>query len=111
MPDPYDMNVYWSDIEFRYRRGSRERTVLAGGMFFAFVRADDARDALRRFVQAVSSKGLDIHEVKMVAPYDESVWEERKDAEYYSKLAQTAESSGDVVFSDADVYEDDEQFQ
>ncbi len=101
------MNVYWTNIEYKYLESSVSYGKFKGGYVFSFVKAKDAREALKKFVAELESLNLNILNVDFIAIYEDIPWESTEDQKKYDKLASTANETNTVVCDNFCSYEND----
>lgn len=94
------MEVYWSEIEYRYRKTAPDHQMLKGGFVYAFVKAADARDALSKFTSAIECEGLSVEKVAYVSPYGETAWPTQQDEQKFTQLVRDADAGTKVVFDE-----------
>ncbi len=99
--------VYWSGVEFTYLPEAPDFGKLAGGFVYGFVKAFDAKQALKKFTYELRKQfGVEVREVEFVSLYDEKTkWETEKETREYLRLYRQAETSGNVVFDAFHSYE------
>lgn len=97
------MKIYWSSIEYSYS----DNKDLKGGFVYAFIKAFDAREALKKLLPAFDEKGMVPIEIEFIMPYDvETEWETAKETSNFLKLNKAALKSDEVVFDVFYAYED-----
>lgn len=101
------MEIYWSEIEYRYPQPESRNAPLKGGFVYAFVEASDARDALRKFMAAVAAEDLSLDRVVYVSPYGDTSWPKKEDERKFAKLVSAAKSTNDVIFDEFYAFEND----
>ena len=98
--------IYWTSIEYRYDEKSTESKKLKGGFVYAFIKANDVRDALENFLRELRSLNLNPVEIEFIKPYDKALeWETIEDTKHYLNLFRQAQKSTNTVFSEFYAFE------
>jgi hypothetical protein len=98
--------IYWASIEYRYDEKSTESRKLKGGFVYAFIKANDVRDALKNILGELSVLKLSPVEIEFVKPYDKSLgWETPEDTKRYLSLFRLARKTTNVIFSEFYAFE------
>ena len=101
-----DLQLYWTSIEYQYKKSSTYYGKLAGGFVFAFVQAFDARDALAKFDNRLGQEDVIPIYIDFISVYDEEMeWETIEQTDKFKELARQAMESTDVVLDDYYGYE------
>jgi len=91
--------IYWTSIEYRYDENSTESKKLKGGFVYAFIKANDVRDALENFLGELRVLNLSPVEIEFVKPYDKALeWETPADTKLYLSLYREAKKSTNAIF-------------
>jgi hypothetical protein len=101
------METYWTEIEYRYSEPKWSEAELKGGFVYAFVRADDVRDALSKFEAAMAEENLIPSRIRYVSPYGETSWQKEEDQRKFDRLVKDAEAGEEVVFDDFYAFRED----
>ncbi len=98
--------VFWSSIEYKYDKNSKESKKLKGGFVYVFVKAYDAREAIERMIAELNKLDISPLEIEFVKPYEESLeWETPEDTSHFRSLYKDAKESADIVFDIFYAYE------
>ena len=103
-PQPNKL-VFWSNVEFTYKEGSKHFGEFEGGLVYCFVQATDARDALEQFQIEFAGRKLGMRFVEFVSLYNNVPWQTEEDQSHYDGIAAVAAASEEVVFDSFEVYE------
>lgn len=99
--------VYWTGIEYKYNQKSKTNE-LKGGFVYAFVNSQDARYALKRFLDELASQDLKPIEIEFISPYDiEMEWGTDAEIEHYLNLYNESKDTNNVIFDDFYAYDSD----
>ena len=99
------MRTYWSSIEFNCLEGAEHYGKCSGGFVYAFVPAQDVRDALPKFMDELGALHLRIIQIEFVSPYEDIPWDTTEEQRKYDALAQEAGQTGQVVLDAMYIYE------
>ncbi len=103
------MKVYWTSVEFDILIPSAYENCV-GGFVYLFTKADDVRDAIVKFQNAIEEEDLRINHVEFVAPYEDTPWDTKEDQALYDAMAKEADTGEDVIWDEILAYESkDEQ--
>ena len=98
--------IYWTSIEYRYDEKSTESKKLKGGFVYAFIKANDVRDALENFLLELRVLDLSPIEIEFVKPYDKALeWETPEDTKRHLSLFRQAKKSTNAVFGEFYAFE------
>jgi len=98
--------IYWTSIEYRYDELSTESKRLKGGFVYAFIKANDVRDALENFLRELTVLNLIPVEIEFVKPYDKAQeWEKPEDTKRHLSLFRQAKKSTTAVFGEFYAFE------
>ena len=98
--------IYWTSIEYSYDENSTESKKLKGGFVYAFIKANDVRDALENFLGELTVLNLIPVEIEFVKPYDKAQeWETPEDTKRHLSLYRQAKKSTNAVFGEFYAYE------
>jgi hypothetical protein len=93
--------IYWTSIEYRYDEKSTESKKLKGGFVYAFIKANDVRDALENFIRELTILNLSPVEIEFVKPYDKALqWESPTDTKRFLSLFREAKKSTNAIFDE-----------
>src|SRR3954447_23290781 len=98
------MEVYWTEIEYRYSKHNPDRSNAKGGFVYAFVIAADAREAIAKFANAMADEALIVERIKYVSPYGDTSWEKEEDQIRFSNLVKRALPQDRVIFDEFFAY-------
>ena len=101
------MKIYWTSIEYKYLKGSINFEKFEGGFVYAFVRASDVRDALKKFTSELKSLNLDITNIEFISPYENIPWDTGEEQSKYDSLAKETLRTENVICDEFYAYEDD----
>jgi hypothetical protein len=90
--------TYWTEIEYHYKATHPHRRDLKGGFVYAFVEANDAREALDKFAAAIGAAQLAIHRIVYVSPYEDTSWQKQEGVRTFTGLVKAARATKEVVF-------------
>ncbi len=99
-----ESRVYWSNVEFVYQTGSNQHGIFEGGVVYAFVRAFDVRDAIRKIEHELDTRNLGVRRFDFVTEYGELPWEDEEDQLHFDGVAALAGSTGEVFLDSFEVY-------
>ena len=102
------MKLYWTSIEYAFDAEHEQAGAYEGGYVYALVMADDARDALEKFSEALAKEKMTPTEIEFIAPYKSVSWETDEENEKFDAMKKEARASEAVVFDDFFVYEGEE---
>ncbi len=98
--------IYWTSIEYSYDENSTESKKLKGGFVYAFIKANDVRDALESFLGELRELNLIPVEIEFVKPYDKALeWETPEDTKRYLSLFREAKKSANAIFGEFYAFE------
>ena len=96
------LSVYWASIEYEYNIAK----LCKGGFVYAFIRAQDAQEAMAKITTELKEQKLTSVEMEFIRPYDEGMeWDEKNDTLKYLKLFKESLSTDDVIFDTFYAYE------
>ena len=75
------------------------------------VEANDARDALDKFVVAMEGEQLLIERLVYVSPYGDTSWQKEEDERKFANLVERARTSEKVIFDDFYAFQKDREWQ
>ena len=101
--------VHWAGLEFTYLEEAPDFGKLAGGFVYGFVKAYDAKQALKKITLELRNQfAVEVKEVEFVSLYDiRTKWETEKETKAYLSLHLKAETSGNAVFDAFHSYKKD----
>lgn len=103
-----ELNIYWSSIEFTYKKEIQNKKNLKGGFVYCFVKAFDVREAINKIERGLKSQGLICQKMEYISVYDENMeWEKEEQTASYLELYKSAKNNNEVVFDDFYSYEND----
>ena len=98
--------IYWSNIEYHYKKGSSDSDNLKGGFVYVFLKTFDAQTALKRILSELELKGLIPIEIEFVSPYDiEIEWDTEEQTERIKSICTKEFQTSDIVFDTFHAYE------
>ena len=101
--------VYWSSIEYLYKKEAEEYDKLKGGFVYVFVKASDVKEAMNIIEVSFSKDNLKPIEIEFLEPYDESLeWETSEITKHYLGLFKKAQNTSEIIFDDFHAYEENE---
>lgn len=93
--------IYWTSIEYTYNKKSTEYKNLKGGFVYAFIKANDVRDALENFLGELRALNLNPVEIEFIKPYNKALeWETPADTKHFLSLFKAANKSTNAIFSE-----------
>ncbi len=99
--------VYWTDIEYHLLSTHSEFKNVKGGFVFAFVQADDAKEALNKFELSLKKEKIKAVNYKFIKPYEPNIWQDKKTENHYLEIIVETLATIKVVFDDFYVYKND----
>jgi len=95
--------IYWSSIEFLYKK---QKGNLLGGFVYVFISAFDVRIALKKISNEFILEDLIIKDIEFIKPYHpEQEWDSLERTKHYRQLCEIAEKSSRVEFDTLYAYE------
>ena len=102
------LKIYWTSIEYNYGKTSPQFGKLTGGLVYGFVKAFDAKEALKKFTEELKNQNMIVKEVEFISPYDiDMEWETNKQTKKFIQLYRKAESLNQVLFDEFYAYENE----
>ncbi len=96
------MRTYWTSIEYKHEI----ENTLKGGFVYAFVQAKDARSAISKFTDELSSLNLKAIDIEYIKPYEPKLnWQTKEKTHHYLELYRAAKKSKNVIFDTFYAYE------
>lgn len=101
-----ESKIYWTSIEYNYSKESSKNDELKGGFVYAFVNANDVRDALDKLLKELKSQSLTPIDIEFMSPYDDEMeWETRQETEHFLGLYNESKKTNNVIFDNFYAYE------
>lgn len=98
--------IYWSSVEYTHAKGTPEYESLKGGYVYAFMKAQDAREALAKLQAALQQYQVHPKDIEFISPYDQATpWGSEELAQHYRELSDKAGTNGAVAFDTFYAYE------
>lgn len=103
-----EKSIYWSSIEYAFKKENPKHLTLKGGFVYCFIQAFDAREALLKIEEDFFTQNLSIKAIEFISIYDENLeWETKAQTSDYLKLFKLARVNNEVVFDAFYEYEEE----